>query len=80
MIIKGWWQYDPRTNQDIEEACKLNFTSFEILICGELYVIDFENKIQYPKRNPSRKRYIKRDTCENIDVKGIAGIKGTKSK
>uniref|UniRef100_A0A1Y1MDW2 E3 ubiquitin-protein ligase n=1 Tax=Photinus pyralis TaxID=7054 RepID=A0A1Y1MDW2_PHOPY len=71
----GWWQYDPRTNEDIEEAFKLNYSQFQILICGETYVIDFENKVQYPKKNPSRKRFIKRDTSDNIaNFKGIAGI------
>lgn len=52
----------------------MNVESFEILICGELYIIDFSNKVQYPKRNPSRKRFIKRDACSNLDVKGVAGI------
>ncbi|KAL3285241.1 hypothetical protein HHI36_019351 [Cryptolaemus montrouzieri] len=45
----GWWQYDQRANEEIEQMYKLNQNSHEILICGQLYVIDFENKFQFPK-------------------------------
>ncbi|CAH0546256.1 unnamed protein product [Brassicogethes aeneus] len=71
----GWWRYDHRTNEDIEEAFKLKLPSFDILICGETYVIDFQNNFQYPKRSYSRKRAIRRDKIENVVVKGVAGIK-----
>lgn len=72
-IYIGWWRYDDRTNEDIETAYKLAYETTEILICGELYIIDLAHNYQYPKRNPSRKRFIKRDT-NNIPVKGIAGV------
>ncbi|XP_074034338.1 E3 ubiquitin-protein ligase rnf146 isoform X2 [Leptinotarsa decemlineata] len=71
----GWWQYDERASEEIEEAFKLGIPSFELIICGELYVIDFKHKFQYPKRNSSRKRSIKRDKINNVVVKGVAGLR-----
>lgn len=64
-----------RSSEEIESAFKLQVDSYEILICGELYVVDFENKVQYPKKYPSRKRSIKRDKVENVDSKGVAGLR-----
>lgn len=72
--IQGWWQYDERSNGDIEQAYKLNQRLHEILICGQLYVVDFENKCQFLKTNPNRKRCIKREKVKDIEVKGIAGL------
>lgn len=72
--IQGWWQYDHRSSEEIENAFKLNVAVYEIIICGELYVIDFENKVQYPKRRPLRKRTIKRDKCDSVESKGVAGL------
>ncbi|KAG5898417.1 hypothetical protein JTB14_030394 [Gonioctena quinquepunctata] len=69
----GWWQYDERASEEIEEAFKLDIPGFELIICGELYVIDFTHSFQYPKRSPSRKRSIKRDKISNVVVKGVAG-------
>lgn len=69
----GWWKYDERSNEDIEEASKQNLNAIQILICGELYIIDFKQKVQYPKKNPSRKRYIKRD-LNFQNAKGVAGL------
>lgn len=63
-----------RSSEEIESAFKLQLDSYEILICGELYVVDFKSKVQYPKKNPSRKRSIKRDQVD-IDSKGVAGIR-----
>jgi E3 ubiquitin-protein ligase RNF146 len=65
----GWWRYDPRTNEDIEQAYKLNLSQIEI------YVIDVTNFYQYCKKTPSRKRCIKRDKIENLIVKGEAGLR-----
>ncbi|XP_015834013.1 E3 ubiquitin-protein ligase rnf146 isoform X2 [Tribolium castaneum] len=70
----GWWRYDPRTNEDIEQAFQLNLPLVEILICGEIYVIDITNNWQYCKKTPTRKRSIKRDKIENLVVKGEAGL------
>ncbi|KAJ8950610.1 hypothetical protein NQ314_007836, partial [Rhamnusium bicolor] len=72
----GWWKYDERTNEDIEQAYKLDLKNFEILICGELYIIDFENKYQYPKKIPNRRRsIIRQNKINNIIVKGVAGLR-----
>jgi hypothetical protein len=53
----------------------LNLSQIEILICGEIYVIDVTNFYQYCKKTPSRKRCIKRDKIENLIVKGEAGLR-----
>jgi len=48
----------------------------ELLIAGFLYVIDFENMIQYRRNEPQRRRRVKRDIRDQItNRKGIAGIR-----
>lgn len=71
----GWWQYDPRATTELEERFNSGqFQLFEICIAGFLYVIDFENMIQYRRNDPSRRRRIKRD-LSTISKKGVAGLK-----
>lgn len=74
-LIQGWWKYDSRATEDIEEAFQLNLPEFDLIICGELYVIDLTHRYQYPKADPGRKRSIKRDKVGNLVVKGVAGLK-----
>ncbi|KAK0092939.1 hypothetical protein PV326_000261 [Microctonus aethiopoides] len=57
----GWWKYDARTNSDLEAIYDLGEAQYELMICGELYVIDLQNLCQYKKYQPHRKRKIKRD-------------------
>ena len=48
----------------------------ELLIAGFLYVIDFENMIQYRRNEPQRRRRVKRDARDQIaNMKGIAGLR-----
>jgi len=70
----GWWQYDERASTALEEAFKSEVRSCELLVAGFLYIIDFQNMVQYRKTNPLRCRRVKRDRA-NIDRKGIAGLK-----
>ena len=71
----GWWQYDARASTELEEKFDCNHLQpFEILIAGFLYVIDFENMIQYRRNDPTRRRRIKRD-LSTISKKGVAGLK-----
>jgi len=72
----GWWQFDERNNEAIEEAFHSGVEKFQLLLCGNLYAIDFKNKIQYRVDGTGRVRYIKRDcTSSTSNVKGIAGLK-----
>lgn len=73
-MIEGWWRYDDRTSEDIEQAFEMGLNDFQILICGELYIIDLQSKVQYPKREPNKRRSIKRDSKDS-PCKGVAGIK-----
>ena len=71
----GWWQYDVRASVEMEEKFESNHLQpFEILIAGFLYIIDFENMIQYRRNDPTRRRRIKRD-LSTISKKGVAGLK-----
>ena len=70
----GWWQYDPRTTQELEAAFKRGDTQCELLIAGFLYTIDFEGMFQCRRNEPNRRRSIKRDAV-GIAVKGIAGLR-----
>ncbi|XP_050533123.1 E3 ubiquitin-protein ligase rnf146-like [Daktulosphaira vitifoliae] len=70
----GWWLYEKRTSEEIEENFKLNNMKFDLLICGTMYTIDLDRNIQFNKENPVRRRKIKRENAENIAVKGVAGV------
>ncbi|XP_044734129.1 E3 ubiquitin-protein ligase RNF146-A-like [Chrysoperla carnea] len=70
----GWWKYDERTSAEIESAYLTEIPSFDILICGELYVIDFQNNVQHRKYGYGRKRTIKRDK-KSAHAIGIAGCR-----
>jgi len=73
----GWWRFEKRNNEELEE----NFTSdqkvFETMICGNLYVIDFNTMEQFQKNFPTRKRKIKRD-LRTSTCKGVAGLQKRK--
>ncbi|XP_071451869.1 E3 ubiquitin-protein ligase RNF146-B-like [Hetaerina americana] len=70
----GWWQYDERTSLELEGAYKRGERSCELLIAGFLYVADFDGMVQLRRRDPSRRRRIKRDLA-SIPVKGVAGLR-----
>ena len=69
----GWWKFEERNNEEIEETFLKGTQCLETLICGNLYVIDFTRMEQYQKNYPNRKRKIKRD-LQTCDSKGIAGL------
>ncbi|KAK2723026.1 E3 ubiquitin-protein ligase RNF146-like isoform X2 [Artemia franciscana] len=69
----GWWQYDHRTNQEIEAAFSCNRSSCEVLIAGFIYKVDFEEMVQFRVHGPGRKRRIKRDLV-SASKKGVAGL------
>ncbi len=69
----GWWKFEVRLNQEIEEAFSAQEAKLETLICGNLYVVDFQEMTQYRKDIPMRKRKIKRDVVF-AQCKGVAGL------
>lgn len=72
----GWWQYDERTNGEIENEFRENPNKqFEIQIAGLLYSIDLVRKIQVRSDDPNKKRRIKRDLKYVKHTKGVAGLK-----
>lgn len=73
--MNGWWQYDERASTEIEENYKKGVKTLEMLIAGFLYIIDFENMLQYRRNDPTRRRKIKRDLVSIPDKKGVAGLK-----
>lgn len=70
----GWWQYDERTSQEIEEAYKRPDKFCTILVAGYVYVVDFETMLQQRQNEPSRKRQVKRDLA-TVPKKGVAGLR-----
>lgn len=70
----GWWQYDERTCQEIEDAYKNGQKQCTILVAGYLYVVDFDQMLQQRQTDPLRKRQVKRDLA-NIPKKGVAGLR-----
>ena len=86
----GWWEYEERAATELEVAYKkaidtgneqnsnLKFDcgKSELLIAGILYVIDFEQMVQFRKHAPQKQRKIKRDKLQNVsDYKGVAGLR-----
>ena len=81
--VGGWWEYDERTSIEIEKYHQSrredNVASvpaaFELLIAGFIYIIDLDNRVQYRRGVPTRRRRIKRDLAGIPDCKvGVAGI------
>jgi hypothetical protein len=70
----GWWLYDERTSQEIENFWSKGEKRCELLIAGLLYIVDFEQMLQFRRNDPSRRRRIKRDAASG-PKKGVAGIR-----
>ena len=73
-VFAGWWQYDERTCQEIEEAYKKEEKFCTILVAGYVYVVDFETMLQQRQNEPTRKRQVKRDLA-TTPKKGVAGLR-----
>jgi len=76
---KGWWRFEERQHDDIEQSYLQGAQSTELLICGRLYTIDFVRMEQFPKNYPGRKRQIKRD-LRSSSSKGVAGLVKSSSR
>lgn len=70
----GWWQYDERTCQEIEDAYKNGQKQCTILVAGYVYIVDFVQMLQQRQSDPLRKRQVKRDLA-TIPKKGVAGLR-----
>lgn len=73
-LTLGWWQYDDRTSQDIEDAFKKGDKSCTILVAGYVYIVDLEQLVQQRQNEPTRCRRVKRDLA-TIPKKGVAGLR-----
>jgi len=73
----GWWRFEERNNEELEENFSLGKQMFETMICGNLYMIDFQAMEQFQKGFPNRKRKIKRDSRTSF-CKGVAGLQKRK--
>jgi len=73
----GWWKFEERNNEELEENYSLGQKIFETMICGNLYIIDFQTMEQCQKGFPNRKRKIKRD-LKTSSCKGVAGLQKRK--
>lgn len=72
----GWWRFEKRTNEEIETARSQGLKVINLVICGNVYVIDINEKVQYRKDGSGRRRAIKNhlELNESKDVKGVAGL------
>jgi E3 ubiquitin-protein ligase RNF146 len=66
--------YDQRTNDEVDQAFRRGDRRLEILVVGHLYVIDFENMLQYRLNDTQLRRRIKYDLISG-PKKGVAGLK-----
>merc|ERR1719192_2176055 len=69
----GWWRFESRNNEELEEAFTRGQQQVETMICGNLYIINLISMEQYQKSMPQRKRRIKRD-LKSAQCKGVAGL------
>jgi len=69
----GWWRFEARTNEELEETFLSGQMSMELMIVGTIYILDFTRMEQYQKERPNKKRKIKRD-LKTSDCKGVAGV------
>lgn len=74
IFVVGWWQYDDRTSQDLEDTFKKGEKSCTILVAGYVYTVDFELMIQQRQNEPTRCRRVKRDLA-TVPKKGVAGLR-----
>lgn len=73
----GWWAYELRSAEELEEHFQSDpNSSFELLISGNLYCVDLSTMKQFRKGDSHRRRSIKRETLAQSKfwVKGVAGI------
>lgn len=80
----SWWKYDARTTLELEEKYQTylqnqnldSASKIEIVIAGNLYIIDFVLQVQYQKSGMGRRRAVKRSHGNSSGeyVKGTAGI------
>lgn len=69
----GWWRFETRNNDELEENLRTGNQQFETMICGHIYVMDMVKFEQYQKDRPQRKRKIRRD-LKSMECKGVAGL------
>jgi hypothetical protein len=60
-----WQLYDTETSKIIEEAFLRKDKLFELMLRGDVYVMDYERGIQYSKKDPFRQRLISRKRKQN---------------
>lgn len=70
----GFWLFDQETNDALEKSFQKKEKSCQLLIAGNIYIIDFNQMIQYRKDAPFKKRNIKREKITGNSLKGIAGV------
>ncbi|KAL3998131.1 WWE domain family protein [Acanthocheilonema viteae] len=78
----GWWRYESRHENEIEEAYQHGLRSIDLLIAGNLFSINFDSMCQYRKDFSRRGRHtrpVKRieegDPGLDGAVRGIAGLR-----
>ncbi|XP_018494214.1 E3 ubiquitin-protein ligase RNF146-A [Galendromus occidentalis] len=70
----GWWQFENRHCEELEEALQKGDSQYELQVSGFMYVIDLHQMVQYRKDRPGRTRRIKRDII-SAPRKGVAGLR-----
>jgi hypothetical protein len=71
----GWWEFDGRTSDIIEDAFRQEDPTVSFPIGSRTFEINFEAKRQYQQDDTSKKRTITRSTRRDIkNLRGVAGI------
>ena len=46
----------------------------DLLICGHIYTVDLDEKVQFRKDGSGKRRRIRNDVDERNECKGVAGL------
>ncbi|CAG5111644.1 Oidioi.mRNA.OKI2018_I69.chr2.g5925.t1.cds [Oikopleura dioica] len=71
----GWWEFDPRTSDKIEDAFRQSQATVDFPIGQRTYEINFEAKRQYQQNDTGKKRKVTRSSRRDIqNLRGVAGV------
>ncbi|CAB3380217.1 Hypothetical predicted protein [Cloeon dipterum] len=70
----GWWAYAPRMQTEVEDAFQSGKSTFECILYGQKYILDFIKSIQ--TFEVQKTQHIKRGLSKSSHL-GVAGLRYT---
>ena len=70
----GWWEYDPRTSEVLEEAYQNGEREVSVTIAAFQYLINFERMEQHSPYFGTFRNIRRLEGDDMIDTKGVGGV------